>query len=1209
MIRVTPVVSIGAAAVRRVLPTVLEDGAAETGGPMPTLASSNMPRRSRGRSAALLGALIVCVVLAGPVSAQTPGGAVLQSHTIPAEARQSVEQWRQTLPAEIRTVWDERTGQLLLLGPMTAHADLLRLMSGGGQASGAVQPAVQQLMAQPPVVPQPARQPAPIAQQQPPIAQQPAVKAPTVQLRRLSPEELHGRLESLSRRPLPATWDAGRTILSFPATLGEGPGVQFRVEAATGRVDIRGPAEATDAWRGVVVAMEESLAEKATPGGSQVRIVSTGDAPRDRLRTALKAIQVANPGEAAPGQAAADQAAAGQPAPPAGNAPDPLARVAEDESILGPVQIEFVDGLDVIVLRGDQEDVDRVMRIINQIETLSAETTPEIKVRRLLHIDADSLAELLGSVYQQVLGPRVGDLSVTGLAKPNALLLVGRPENVQLALGLVDQLDQPVEPTNRFEVYELKHASAADVKTLIDDYFEQQSEAGEDGASLLRSRAFVVADYRSNVVVVNAAPRDQVEVKALVQRIDAARGQAVDEVRVFPLKNSLAEDLAEVLEGAISPDEAIEDDNASPRAAALRLGAGEGDPSDFESGILTGVRVSPDTRANALVVTAPAGSMALIAALIDRLDQAPDAAAELKVFTVANGDADALASMLSTLFGSDEDSDEAGGYGSNGLSPLAITTDLRTNSIIAAGTADDLAVVEAILLRLDDDEVGSRQTTVFRLKNAESTNVAEVLNEWLDTERAAEADADLAFSPKELIEREVVIVAEPATNSLIVSATPRYEMELRRLVEQLDERPPMVSIQVLIAEVALNDTDEFGVELGLQDSLLFDRSLLSDTQFIDTTVNEQSAGGATVTTQTQTLISSELTPGFDFNNQDLGNNGSTQALARAGNVATQALSSFALSRVNSDLNFGGFVFSASSSNVSFLLRALQENRRLEVLSRPQIVTLDGQPGRSQVGARVPRITGVTQNDFGQTNVVEYEDTGIILEVTPRISPDGQVVMNVFAEKSEVGDEADGIAINIAANGDIVRAPQIASTQVETTVSAASGQTVVLTGLLTKRTFDVHRRVPLLADIPLLGDLFRYDGVEESRTELLIILTPRVIRSELDMEMLKQVESSRMSWVLSDVIDMHGPAGLRTRGDAWQETEACFPTHVPTEVEMGHPTLGEATPQPMPSEPALSEPALSEPVAEESAPSRVEAVSYNAPPALRRLPQPQTEASR
>ena len=956
----------------------------------------------------------------------------------------------------------------------------------------------------------------------------------------------------------------------------------MRVDAATGAVAIDGPAEAIDAWAGVIAAMEESLAteQAAGPGGSSVRIVSTGGAPKERLRTALRAIQVS------------ENAAAGTSPPDPANPATP-GRVADDESILGPVQIEFVEGLDAVVLRGDREDVERVQRIIDQIEQLSAETVPEIRVRRLQHIDADSLARLLGGIYDDVLGPRVGDLSVTGLAKPNALLLVGRPENVQLALGLVDQLDQPVEPTNQFEVYPLSHASATDVKALIDDYFEQQAEAGDDdGASLLRSRAFVVADYRSNAVIVSAAPRDQVEVRALVKRIDAARGQAVDEVRVFQLRNSLAEDLAEVLTVAISPEEAIEDDNASPRAASLRLGAGAGDPTTFESGVLTGVRVSPDTRANALVVTAPAGSMDLIAELIARLDQAPDAAAELKVFTVANGDAEALASMLRSLFGEEEDSEEPGGYGSSGLSPLTVTTDPRTNSVIAAGTADDLAVVEAILLRLDDAEVGSRNTNVFRLKNAEAANVAEVLNEWLETERAAEADADLAFSPKELIEREVVIVAEPATNSLIVSATPRYEAELRRLVEELDERPPMVAIQVLIAEVSLNDTDEFGVELGLQDSLLFDRSLLSDVQTIETTVNEQSPGGATISTQTQTIISSDLTPGFNFNNQDLGNNGSTQALARAGNVAAQALSSFALGRVNSDLNFGGFVFSASSGNVSALLRALQENRRLEVLSRPQIVTLDGQPGRAQVGARVPRITAVSQDQFaGQTNSIEYEDVGIILEVTPRIAPDGQVVMNVFAEKSDVGQEEDGVAISISANGQVIRAPQIATTQVETTVSSMTGQTVVLTGLLTKETFDVHRRVPLLADIPLLGDLFRYDGVQEARSELLIILTPRVIRSELDMEMLKQVESSRMSWVLSDVIDLHGPAGLRTRGDAWSETEACYPTHVPTEVELSQPTFSEAAePVEIPAPPA-------------DEPASVQPVSYQQVASPRLLPKP------
>lgn len=1004
----------------------------------------------------------------------------------------------------------------------------------------------------------------------------------TLSLRRLNATELHGRLESLARRPLPATWDAGHTVLSFPASLGDGAGVRFRVDGKTGEVAIDGPADAVAAWRDVVTAIEESIAAQNGGAGSKsnsVRILSTAAAPPERVKSALQAIQVAAPvaAQTVAGQVAAEDESENNPLA-AGPA---QARVAEDESILGPVQIEFVEGLDVIVLRGDQEDVDRVTRIIDQIESLSSQTTPEIKVLRLEHIDADSLARLLTSVYDQVLGPRVGDLSVTGLAKPNALLLVGRPENVKLAVTLVEQLDQPVEPTYRFEAYSLKHISATDAKALIDSFFEQQAaQTNDQSASLLRSRAFTVADVRSNVVIVSAAPRDQEEVRALVKQVDAARGEAVDEVRVFPLKNSLAEDLAEVLLEAIRPSSESEAESATPRVAALRLGLGEGAPTALESGVLNSVRVSPDTRANALVVTAPADSMGLIAGLIERLDRTPDASAELKVFTVANGDAAALAEMLQALFGTEEDSDEPGGYGSGGLTRLSVSTDLRSNSIIAAGSAEDLAVVEAILLRLDDAEVRSRQTNVFRLKNADATTVSQVLNEWLESERAAEADAELGYSPRELIEREVIIVAEPATNSLIISSTPRYEQELRRLVEELDERPPMVVIQVLIAEVELNDTDEFGVELGLQDSLLFDRSLLSETAFVDTTVNQQGAGGATVTTQTQSIISTNLAPGYNFNNQPLGNNGSTTSIARAGNVGAQALSSFALSRVNNTVGFGGFVMSASSSNINFLLRALQESRRLEVLSRPQITTLDGKPGRVQVGASVPTVQGVTLTQFGQTNNIQYQDVGIILEVQPRISVDGQVVMNVLAEKSELGPLAGGVVISVI-EGSEVRAAQINKTVATTTVSAASGQTIVLSGLLTKSTSDIHRRVPLLADIPLIGDLFRYDMVQQSRKELLIILTPRVIRSELDAEMLKQVESSRMSWVLSDVIEMHGPSGLRTRGDSWEDVPGCYPT----EMAPVGPVLGEVQ-NAAPTGDAV------EPAAEDA--SRVEAASYSKP---------------
>ena len=161
----------------------------------------------------------------------------------------------------------------------------------------------------------------------------------------------------------------------------------------------------------------------------------------------------------------------------------------------------------------------------------------------------------------------------------------------------------------------------------------------------------------------------------------------------------------------------------------------------------------------------------------------------------------------------------------------------------------------------------------------------------------------------------------------------------------------------------------------------------------------------------------------------------------------------------------------------------------------------------------------------------------------------------------------------------------------TTISATSGQTVVLSGLLTKRTFDIHRRVPLLADVPLIGDLFRYDAVQDSRTELLIIMTPRILRSDLDMEMLKQVESSRMSWVLSDVIDLHGPAGLRTRGDAWDEVEGCYPTEVPMEeLQLSQPSV---------ARPATGEEALPSPV---TSTSGVEPASFvDTAAAPRRLP--------
>ena len=510
----------------------------------------------------------------------------------------------------------------------------------------------------------------------------------------------------------------------------------------------------------------------------------------------------------------------------------------------------------------------------------------------------------------------------------------------------------------------------------------------------------------------------------------------------------------------------------------------------------------------------------------------------------------------------------------NILVPLRFSVDQRSNSIIAAGTVEDLAVVEAILLRLDESDARDRVTRVYRLKNLSAESVATSVTQFLDREREVQDTAPGVVSPYDQLEREVVVVAEAASNSLIISSTPDYVEEVLDLIEQLDSRPKMVMIQVLIAEVGLGTTDEFGVELGLQDSLLFDRSLLEQIETISK-ITTTSTGGDVTTVQEDIIVSASNQPGFNFNNTNpLGNSGAASSLATAANTAGQIISNFAVARGNAELGYGGLVLAAGGDSVSVLLRALQDDRRLEILSRPQVMTLDNQQAFVQVGQQVPMISGVTFNAGVQSNTTRMEDVGIILLVTPRISPDGLVVMQIDATKSSVGPEDEGIPISISANGNVVRSPRIDTTRTQTTVSAVSGQTIVLGGLITKRTQEIHRRVPYIADIPLIGDLFRFDSVAERRTELLIIMTPHIIENPEDAEIIKQVESARMSWCLSDVIDIHGQVGLRSRSDEWadHETTTIYPDMHDVEMhEFEEPTVAPEpldAPTQVPDEPLL-----------------------------------------
>ena len=490
------------------------------------------------------------------------------------------------------------------------------------------------------------------------------------------------------------------------------------------------------------------------------------------------------------------------------------------------------------------------------------------------------------------------------------------------------------------------------------------------------------------------------------------------------------------------------------------------------------MKITPDPRANTLIVSAPAESMDLVAALISQLDDSPASVSQIKVFHIVNGDAASLVQMLRSLL----PSQTATTPGASWPRPKARRRSRRcgsrsrprTNSIIATGSAGDLAIIEALLAAARREATcSSARTRSIDCKNAPALDVADAINEFLRSERPVQQAAPGTISPFQQIESEVVVVPEPVGNSLIISATPRFFDEIIELVEKLDAQPPQVMIQVLIAEVALTNDRRVRHRVGPAGWTAV-RSQLAGRPG-DHEHDHHVRQSAAPTTQTQTIQAASNTPGFNFNNATLGNSGSEKSLATAAQVGGAGPVELRRGPDNSELGFGGLVLSASSESVSVLLRALQQNQRLEILSRPQVMTLDNQPAFIQVGQNVPRITNVTINQIGQNNIVALENVGLILGVTPRISPDGMVVMEIDAEKSEVAPEIEGIPISISATGAVIRSPRINITTAQTTVSTASGETIVLGGLITKYEQRLDRRVPYLSDVPFLGWAFRYDS--------------------------------------------------------------------------------------------------------------------------------------
>jgi len=473
-----------------------------------------------------------------------------------------------------------------------------------------------------------------------------------------------------------------------------------------------------------------------------------------------------------------------------------------------------------------------------------------------------------------------------------------------------------------------------------------------------------------------------------------------------------------------------------------------------------------DPARNVLVVAGTRDELDNMAKTIDTFDVDWVSGMSVGVFELSNASVAELMPALESVFGQKSGAPVAG--------LIRFIPIERTNAIVVISTqADHIEQVGGWIERIDRGGGNEPRLFVYDVRNLLASDVARYVGNIFGgavsgdapqapivpgltgtalgaplgegesgfgtTDNAADseaADSDASFfqAPDATSSaghaQRIRITAVDANNQLMVHARPSQWADIRRAIERLDAIPLQVQIETRILEVVLRDNFRFGVQWYL----------------------EGLAGG----------------------------NG---AVSQPGNKQQWALGSAAVKPLSPDTFFYSFV----NKNVQVALRAMETSGNTTTLSAPSLVVVNNHKARIQVGDQIPVTQTFVNPSLGGKEVgqVTYKDTGVILEVRPRVNPGGMVYLDVAQEVSRADDGAPGQNVSIAKR------------KLDTQVAVQSGQTVLLGGLIRQRDSRGHAGVPGLSRIPWLGALFRGRSEDLMRTELIVLITPRVIANADD----------------------------------------------------------------------------------------------------------------
>ncbi len=311
---------------------------------------------------------------------------------------------------------------------------------------------------------------------------------------------------------------------------------------------------------------------------------------------------------------------------------------------------------------------------------------------------------------------------------------------------------------------------------------------------------------------------------------------------------------------------------------------------------------------------------------------------------------------------------------------------------------------------------------------------------------------------------EVRIIADKANNAVVVVATPREYETILPVIKELDILPLQVLIDATVASVNLTDNLQYGIEWFLS--------------------------------QGNTAVGSNL-QGSPLNGIDIGR------------LALDGVTAFST---------GGLSLVQNSGSVKAILRAQADKGNVNVISSPSLMVLNNQQAKINVGDQVPLQTGTTSvpiaggatgTSIAQSNTIQYKDTGVTLEVTPRVNANGMVILELHQTVSSVVPQGQ-------VQGGVTTTATINKQEIESSVAVLDGETIALGGLIKEDNNANKSGIPWLYDLPLIGPLFGSTTYSKTKNELVVLITPRVVKSKQDSRVISNEFKRKLTGIYQDV---------------------------------------------------------------------------------------------